>query len=265
MRFLLKLFFSLCLTLFSYFAGSFDGDGSESLEVVRDCLHLLQQSSAKLHIRMVAVLGYNTAERDVDGCPIKVPRVQSMAFRCGATEEPFPACFPDKGPLYPLRASRFLTNHEPIDSARCCWAGDGSRSFIVPRWPLEVDSSVEMTFCAQVKSLPDEAILMLWSTSPEAEDKSFVPTIRAVADYLCTHFCADDVWGEDIEGCRFVWDTEQCTWKQIEWTASASVDAVGPMQSTPHGGTDAWQQLTTCYGKLYYLNTHTGHGQWMQP
>ena len=44
-------------------------------------------------------------------------------------------------------------------------------------------------------------------------------------------------------------------------TSSASVDAVGPMQSTPHGGTDAWQQLTTCDGKLYYLNTHTGHGQ----
>jgi hypothetical protein len=130
---------------------------------------------------------------------------------------------------------------------------------------LEVDSSVEMTFCAQVKSLPDEAILMLWSTSPEAEDKSFVPTIRAVAEYLCSHFCADDVWGEDNEGCRFVWDTEQLEWKQIEWDASASVDATGPAQSSPHGGPDAWQQLTTHDSKLYYMNTHTGHGQWLQP
>jgi hypothetical protein len=122
-----------------------------------------------------------------------------------------------------------------------------------------------MTFCAQVKALPDEAILMLWSTSPEAEDKDFVPTIRAVADFLCSHFCADDVWGEDSEGCRFLWDTESGAWKQIAWNAAASAEATGPQQSTPHGGPDAWQQLTTHEGKLYFVNTHTGHGQWSQP
>jgi len=186
---------------------------------------------------MAAALTYNTVERDSDG--IKVPRVQSMAMRCGATEEPFPATFPDKGPMYPLRASRFLTNHEPIDSARCCWAGDGSRSFIIPRWPLEVDSRVEMTFCSQVKALPDEAILMLWSTSPEAEDKDFVPTIRAVSDYLCNHFCADDVWGEDEQGCRFVWESEVGSWKQTLWNADTSAEATAPHQSAQHGGPDA--------------------------
>ena len=233
------------------------------METVRDCLHLLQQSPAKLHIRLAAVLSFNTAERETDG--IKVPRVHSMALRCGPTEEPFPAIFPDKGPVHPLRASRFLTNHEPIDSARCCWAGDGSRSFIIPRWPLEVDSSVEMTFCAQVKSLPDEAILMLWSTAPEAEGKDFVATIRAVAEYLCSHFCADDVWGEDIEGSRFIWETDTGVWKQIEWNAAWSADAVGPLQSTPHGGPDTWQQLTTHDDKVYFINTNTGHGRWSQP
>jgi hypothetical protein len=233
------------------------------LEIVRDCLHLLQQSPAKLHIRMAAVLTYNTAERDSDG--IKVPRVQSMAFRCGLTEEPFPATFVDKGPLHALRASRFLTNHEPIDTARCCWAGDGSRSFIVPRWPLEVDSSVEMTFCAQVKSLPDDAVLMLWSTAPEAEGSDFVATIRAVAEYLCSHFCADDVWGEDNEGCRFAWDADVLAWKQIEWDSAGSADAAAPIQSTPHGGADCWRQFTTHDQKVYFLNTSTGHGQWLQP
>jgi hypothetical protein len=251
------------MTLSRYLAGSFDDDGSQSLEVVRDCLHLLQQSPAKLNLRLAAVLTFNTKERDSDG--IKVPRVGSLALRCGSTEEPFPASFLDKGPLFPLRASRFLTNHEPIDAARCCWAGDGSRSFIIPRWPLEVDSSVEMTFCAQVKSLPDDAILMLWSTSPEAEDNDFVPTIRAVAEYLCSHFCADDVWGEDCDGCRFVWDTDLCVWKQIEWNAAAAADAVGPIQSTPHSGPDAWQELKTHENKAYLMNTHSGLGKWLQP
>jgi hypothetical protein len=119
-----------------------------------------------------------------------------------------------------------------------------------------------MTFCAQVKSLPDEAILMLWSTSPEAEHQDFVPTIRGVADYLCCHFCADDVWGEDCCGCRFVWDAGCCIWKQVEWNSAASADAPGPSQSTPHGGPDKLQQLFTHDGKLYYMNTHTGQGQW---
>ena len=233
------------------------------METVRDCLHLLQQSSAKLHLRLAAVLTFNTAERDSDG--VKVPRAQSLALRCGPREEPFQAIFLDKGPMHPLRASRFLTNHEPIDSARCCWAGDGSRSFIIPRWPLEVDSSVEMTFCAQVKSLPDEAILMLWSSAPDAEGKEFVATIRSVAEYLCSHFCADDVWGEDNEGCRFVWETDVLAWKQIEWNAAGCVDATGPVQSTPHGGADSWRQLTAYDDKVYFMNTHTGHGQWSQP
>ncbi len=162
-----------------YLAGGFNDDDHQSRAIVRDILNFLHNSSsAKLHIRMAAVLSANTDCRESDN--VNVPRRQSLAMRFGPNSEPFPAKFPDKGPMLALRSSRFLTNHEHITKSRCCWAGDGSKSYIIESWPFELDSRTEVMFCQLVPTLPDEAILRLWSTSPDAEGPEFCDLIRKV-------------------------------------------------------------------------------------
>lgn len=179
--------------------GGFEDARCISVDVLKQLLEYLCESSINLHLKTACIYQWNTYYHEA----IPLPCITSLI--CDVkTGNIVPALFTFHGPLEEIRRLRFAM--KPPIKMNFIYTSKSKILEIKPHdWTLTNDT------IQQLLGLNTNSFLHYWSTSPLAEKPSFVPATKAALKFLLDHreslFCSSRSY-------RFIRHSGQ--WKLVE-------------------------------------------------
>jgi hypothetical protein len=184
-----------------YLVGGYADEQGISFCIVESLLSWLHTQQSCFTICLAFVLGHNTRMKNVGG-NLLVP-VPVVAGVCVTPEsDVVPALFEDRGPMLTQRMCRFITGCGTTTDLVFTATGE----FTVEPWNFSVCEDERREFVS-MSSLPDEEILALTSTSPDAEGPGFPGDIRRALRLVCQNPRAELMFPSAADGkaLRFTW------------------------------------------------------------